>query len=246
MTITGWKTRYREIRNEFGYNEYDDLRSAKKLNRHIDKKYPTSNIKKIISGKIIFIIGAGPSLTRSISTIKKYKNVTKIVADGAVQALIEHNIKPDILVTDLDGDIPSIKKIGRSKIPIIVHAHGNNYEKLELVTKFQNKIGTTQTDKFGKLENFGGFTDGDRCVFLAEAFKPKKIILFGMDFGNKIGKYSKKKVIDKKTKLKKLEYGKKLLEWIARKSNSELYTTTKPIRGFKNISMTDLEYIVNN
>ena len=74
-------------------------------------------------------------------------------------------------------------------------------------TKFQNKIGTTQTDKFGKLENFGGFTDGDRCVFLAETFKPKKIILFGMDFGNKIGKYSKKKVIDKKTKLKKLEYG---------------------------------------
>ena len=131
MTINGWKTRYREIRNEFGYNEYDDLRSAKKLNRQIDKKYPTSNIKKIISGKIIFIIGAGPSLTRSISTIKKYKNVTKIVADGAVQALIEHNIKPDILVTDLDGDIPSIKKIGRSKIPIIVHAHGNNYEKLE-------------------------------------------------------------------------------------------------------------------
>ena len=67
-----------------------------------------------------------------------------------------------------------------------------------------------------------------------------------MDFGNKIGKYSKKKVIDKKTKLKKLEYGKKLLEWIARKSSSELYTTTKPIRGFKKISMTDLEYIVNN
>ena len=107
-------------------------------------------------------------ITRSISTIKKYKNVTKIVADGAVQALIEHDIKPDILVTDLDGDMSSIKIIGRSKIPIIVHAHGNNYEKLELVTKFQNKIGTTQTRKFGRLENFGGFTDGDRCVFLAE------------------------------------------------------------------------------
>ena len=246
MTITGWKTRYREIRNEFGYNEYDDLRSAKKLNRQIDKKYPTSNIKKIISGKIIFIIGAGPSLTRSISTIKKYKNVTKIVADGAVQALIEHNIKPDILVTDLDGDIPSIKKIGRSKIPIIVHAHGNNYEKLELVTEFQNKIGTTQTDKFGKLENFGGFTDGDRCVFLAEYFNASKIVLIGMDFGQKIGKYSKRKVINRKLKIKKLKYGKKLLEWIARKSSSELYTTTKPIRGFKKISMTDLEYIVNN
>ena len=245
MTITGWKTRYREIRNEFGYNEYDDLRSAKKLNRQIDKKYPISNIKKIISGKIIFIIGAGPSLTRSISTIKKYKNVTKIVADGAVQALIEHNIKPDILVTDLDGDMSSIKKIGRSKIPIIVHAHGNNYEKLELVTKFQNKIGTTQTDKFGKLENFGGFTDGDRCVFLASNFRAKKIILLGMDFGTKIGKYSKTRTINRSVKIAKLRHGKKLLEWLAQKSKSELYSITK-INGFTKIKFQDIDDIITS
>ena len=110
MTIRGWKTRYREIRNVFGYSKYDDLISAKKLNVKIGKKYPISNIKKTISGKTVFIIGAGPSLSRSISVLKKYQNITKIVADGAVQALIEHNIKPQILVTDLDGDIASIKK----------------------------------------------------------------------------------------------------------------------------------------
>jgi|TARA_B110000014_G_scaffold242847_1_gene212753 hypothetical protein len=246
MTIRGWKTRYREIRNVFGYSKYDDLISAKKLNVKIGKKYPISNIKKTISGKTVFIIGAGPSLSRSISVLKKYQNITKIVADGAVQALIEHNIKPQILVTDLDGDIASIKKIGRTKIPIIIHAHGDNYNKLDIISEFQNKIGTTQTEKFGKLENFGGFTDGDRCVFLAENFKAKKIILFGMDFGKKIGKYSKKKVIDRKTKLKKLEYGKKLLEWIAKKSDSELYTTSESIKGFKKISLTDLEYIIDN
>ena len=151
-----------------------------------------------------------------------------------------------ILVTDLDGDIASIKKIGKTKIPIIIHAHGNNYDKLGIVAEFQNKIGTTQTKKFGKLENFGGFTDGDRCVFLAENFNAKKIILFGMDFGNKIGKYSKKQVIDRKTKLKKLECGKKLLEWLARKSDSELYTTSRSIKGFKKISMVDLQCIVGN
>ena len=177
---------------------------------------------------------------------KKYQNITKIVADGAVQALIEHKIKPQILVTDLDGDIASIKKIGRTKIPIIIHAHGNNYDKLDIVSKLQNKIGTTQTEKFGKLENFGGFTDGDRCVFLAENFHAKKIILFGMDFGDKIGKYSKKKVIDRKTKLKKLEYGKKLLEWLAKESDSELYTTSKSIKGFKKIRLVDLQYVVSD
>jgi len=246
MTIRGWKTRYREIRNVFGYRKYDDLISAKKLNSKIGKRYPLSNIKKTIRGQTVFIIGAGPSLSRSISTLKKYQNITKIVADGAVQALIEHKIKPQILVTDLDGDIASIKKIGRTKIPIIIHAHGNNYDKLDIVSKLQNKIGTTQTEKFGKLENFGGFTDGDRCVFLAENFHAKKIILFGMDFGDKIGKYSKKKVMDRKTKLKKLEYGKKLLEWLAKESDSELYTTSKSIKGFKKIRLVDLQYIVSN
>ena len=246
MTIWGWKTRYREIRNVFGYRRYDDLVSAKKLNSKIGNKYPLSEIKKTIKGKTVFIIGAGPSLSRSISTLKKYQNVTKIVADGAVQALIENSIKPQILVTDLDGDIASIKKIGRTKIPIIIHAHGNNYDKLGIVAELQNKIGTTQTEKFGKLENFGGFTDGDRCVFLAENFNAKKIILFGMDFGDKIGKYSKKKVIDRKTKLKKLECGKKLLEWLAKKSDSELYTTSRSIKGFKKISMVDLQCIVGN
>ena len=246
MTIRGWKTRYREIRNVFGYRKYDDLISAKKLNSKIGKRYPLSNIKKTIRGQTVFIIGAGPSLSRSISTLKKYQNITKIVADGAVQALIEHKIKPQILVTDLDGDIASIKKIGRTKIPIIIHAHGNNYDKLDIVSKLQNKIGTTQTEKFGKLENFGGFTDGDRCVFLAENFHAKKIILFGMDFGDKIGKYSKKKVMDRKTKLKKLEYGKKLLEWLAKESDSELYTTSKSIKGFKKIRLIDLQYVVSD
>ncbi len=246
MTIRGWETKYREIRNVFGYRKHEDLVSAKKLNSKIRNRYPLSDIKKTIKGQIVFVIGAGPSLSRSIPTLKKYQNITKVVADGAVQALIEHNIKPQILVTDLDGDITSIKKIGRTKIPIIIHAHGNNYDKLDIVSELQNKIGTTQTKKFGKLENFGGFTDGDRCVFLAESFNAKKIILFGMDFGNKIGKYSKKKVIDRKTKLKKLEYGKKLLEWLAKKSDSELYTTSESIKGFKKISLVDLEYIIGN
>ena len=245
MTIKGWKTRYREIRGMFGYKESDDIASAKKLNSIIEKKFPSSNFKKKIFGKTVFVIGAGPSLDSAVVVMKKYENVTKIVADGAVQALIKHRIRPDILVTDLDGDIKSIKKIARTNIPIIVHAHGDNKEQLDIVNKFKNKTGTTQTEKFGRLENFGGFTDGDRCVFLAENFKAEKIILFGMDFGNTIGRYSKHVIKDRSLKLKKMVYGKKLLEWLATKSNSELYTTSKPIKGFKKIKLIDLDYVIN-
>ena len=245
MTIRGWKTRYREIRGIFGYKESDDIASAKKLNSMIEKKFPSSNFKKKIFGKTVFVIGAGPSLDNAVTVIKKYENVTKIVADGAVQAFIKHKIRPDFLITDLDGDIKSIKKIARTNTPIIVHAHGDNTKHLEIVKKFRNKAGTTQSEKFGRLENFGGFTDGDRCVFFAENFKAEKIILFGMDFGNTIGKYSKHVVKDRSLKLKKLACGKKLLEWLAAKSNSELYTTSKPIKGFKKINLTDLDYIIN-
>ena len=172
------------------------------------------------------------------------KNVVKIVADGAVRALLEKNIKPDILVTDLDGDLKSIEKIGKTKIPIIVHAHGDNYEKLEIVKKFRNVVGSTQTKKIGKVENFGGFTDGDRCVFLAEYFNASKIVLIGMDFGHKIGKYSKHRIVDRKIKIKKLKFGKKIVEWIGTKSKADLFSTNR-IKGYKIIRMVDLECIEN-
>ncbi len=244
MTIRGWKTLFKEIRKEFGYKELDDLHSAQKLNSFLKKEFLKKEFQKLISGKIVFVIGAGPSLSKSLPYIKRCKNVTKIVADGAVQALLEKNIRPDILVTDLDGDLKSIKKIGKTKTPIIVHAHGDNSDRLQMVKNFLNVNGTTQTNRFGKIENFGGFTDGDRCVFLGEFFGAKKIVLIGMDFGQEIGKYSKQKVTNRKIKLKKLKFGKKILEWFASKSKAGLYSTSK-IKGYKKIRLVDLECIEN-
>ena len=244
MTIHGWKTKFNEIRKEFGYTETEDLVSAKKLNLLLKRKNSKKEFENIIKGKTVFVIGAGPSLSKSLKHIRKSKNITKIVADGAVRALLEKNIRPDILVTDLDGDIESIKKIGKTKIPIIVHAHGNNSNRLEIVKKLSNVTGTTQTREFGKLKNYGGFTDGDRCVFLAEYFNASKIVLIGMDFGRKIGKYSKHRVINRKTKLKKLKSGKMIIEWFATKSKADLYST-KRMKGYKTIRLIDLECIEN-
>jgi len=89
MTVRGWKTLFKEIRKEFGYKEIDDLHSARKLNSFLKKKFLKKEFQELISGKVVFVIGAGPSLSRSLSYIKRCKNVTKIVADGAVQALLE-------------------------------------------------------------------------------------------------------------------------------------------------------------
>jgi uncharacterized Rossmann fold enzyme len=116
----------------------------------------------------------------------------------------------------------------------VVHAHGDNTGMLKkLVPKFKKLVGTTQVMPVENVYNFGGFTDGDRCVFLAEEFGAKKIVLVGMDFGNAIGKYSKEKVKDPELKKQKMQAGKRLLEMLAKQSRSQLADTAKrPIKGF--------------
>jgi len=243
MTIVGWESKYREILKDFGYSRKKDTQSCKLLDSLLPKKTRIAEIKDLIEKKPVFVVGAGPSLPSSISILKKHKKITKIVADGATKAIIENGLKPDIVVTDLDGDIKSLKKAGRTNTIMVVHAHGDNSEKIHFVKNFKNCIGTTQTKPLGKIHNFGGFTDGDRCVFLANHFKAKKIILLGMDFGTRIGKYSKTRVISRTTKIKKLRRGKKLLEWLAKKSGSELYSTTK-IKGFIKINLRSIDNII--
>ena len=70
-----------------------------------------NKLEREIKNKVVFVIGAGPSLSSSIPSIKKFKKATKIVADGATRALIENGIRPDIVVTDLDGNLEYLKKL---------------------------------------------------------------------------------------------------------------------------------------
>ena len=245
MTIKGWGEKYIEILKKFHFSRKGDEESAIVLNSILKRKFPIKKLEEKISNQTVFVIGAGSSLVSSIPILKKYKNITKIVADGATRALIENKMTPDIVVTDLDGDPKFLKKASKSGAIMVVHSHGDNIEKLHLASEFRSCIGTTEGRTFGNIHNFGGFTDGDRCVFLARYFKAKKIILFGMDFGSKIGRYSKIRVHNRRIKLRKLRHGKKLLEWLASKDDSGLYTT-KPIKGFTRIRTVNLDKIISD
>jgi len=241
--ISGWKKRYSEIRKEFNYSEKKDIESAVILNSIIKNSNINEKIINLIKDKTVFVIGSGPSLSTAIPVLKNFKKTIKIAADSSVKLLVENGIIPDIVITDLDGDESTLKKIGKKSI-FIVHAHGDNIEKLEFVKKFTKCIGTTQSNPFEKIQNFGGFTDGDRGVFLANHFDAKKIILFGMDFGEKIGRHSNTKKSERKIKLMKLHKGKLLLEWLSTITKSELFTTSKPINGFKKISYKNVDIII--
>ena len=245
MNMKSWEQKYTEILEEFGYSREKDEESAKILDSILTKRFPLKRLSKKIEKQVIFVIGAGPSLSLSIPILKKFKNITKIVADGATKALIENRVWPDIVVSDLDGDVKFLKKANKKNAIMIVHSHGDNQKKLGIASKFKNCIGTTEGKPFGKISNFGGFTDGDRCFFLARHFKAKKIILFGMEFGTKIGRYSKPQISNKSLKIKKLRKGKELVEWLALKDDSGLYTTSKLIKGFKKIDFASLEQIVS-
>lgn len=237
MKFADWFPYYQGIRAEFGYNTEKDQEAARTLSEMAKKKaLDTKILQKKIKGKNVIVIGAGPSLEdpATLKYLKKNKTFVKVAADGAVQFLIENKIKPDIVVTDLDGNPAFLQKAEKMGAIMVVHAHGDNTDMLKkLVPKFKKLIATTQVMPLENVHNFGGFTDGDRCVFLAEEFGAKKIVLVGMDLGNSIGKYSKEKIKDPELKKQKMQAGRHLLEMLAKQSRSQLVDTAKkPVKGF--------------
>lgn len=241
LMVTGWHSKYNKIIQEFGYKKREDRKAAVMLDSILQGQFHLAELKKMLQQKPVFVIGSGPSLSSSIPIIKKYKTTIKICADTALAPLMRNGIKPEIVVTDLDGDLDLLKKISQTSL-MVVHAHGDNISQLHWVKNFKNCIGTTQTERIGKIHNFGGFTDGDRGVFLASYFGASKIFLFGMDFGTKIGRYSNTRKSERKIKLKKLKYGKMLLEWFATKTKSELFTLSGQLDGFRRINHQELKH----
>jgi len=203
MFYKNWAPIYNQILKEFNFSKQEDTKAAEILNDLLKDKilFPIDKIKDIIQNKDVVVFGAGPSLDKQI---KKHLDFLKdkllITADGSTSALLKYKIKPDVIVTDLDGKISDQIQSNSEDSIVIIHAHGDNISKLKnYVPKFEN------------LYNFGGFTDGDRGVFLADHFKAKNIFLIGFDFNNKIGRYSFAENKNIKMKLKKLKWCKYLV-----------------------------------
>ncbi|MFY9799437.1 MAG: 6-hydroxymethylpterin diphosphokinase MptE-like protein [Candidatus Nitrosopolaris sp.] len=240
MRFIDWFQYYQNIRQQFGYSTEKDQHAANTLSKMIKKKsLDIKVLQRKIARRHVMVIGAGDSLIQNIKFIKKNRKFVKIVADGATQALIENHIKPDVVVTDLDGDTSFLRKAERVGAIIVVHSHGDNIEELKkIVPTLRRVIGTTQVMPVENVYNFGGFTDGDRCVFLADEFGAEEIVLVGMEFGDRIGKHSKKVVKNIQLKRDKMKVGKRLLEMLAKRSRSRLFDTSrKPIRGFTSPSV---------
>jgi uncharacterized Rossmann fold enzyme len=225
MDYKDWESIYRKIVEDFHFSVENDENAADVLNTLLKQKSPISidKLNDLIAGKEIIIFGAGPSLENSIITHKKmFGNYLKIAADGATTALLKYEILPDIIVTDLDGNVPDQVKANAHGSIVVIHAHGDNIDKIKKhISEFKGEIvGTTQVnpEPYDNIHNFGGFTDGDRAVYLADHFCAKKIFLTGFDFNNEIGPYSFSENKNKTLKLKKLEWCKNLINMLNKKN----------------------------
>lgn len=243
MQLELWLHWYDVLRARFGYSIVEDQSAAQLLSELLqNRSLGVDRLKELIDGRDVLVVGAGPSLERIVREIKGMRCVI-ISADGATQVLVENGIRPDLVVTDLDGDHESLLRADGMGAIMVVHAHGDNADLIRsLVPKMKNCIGTTQVKPLHNVYNFGGFTDGDRAVFLASEFNAKKIVLVGMDFGDKIGRYSKARVRNERLKIAKMSVGKELLEWLATFSRAELYNASpSSIKGFKNLTLEEIK-----
>ena len=231
MNLNQWKPWYQKIIDKLGYDPSEDRRAAEILNRLMEgRQIVLTELKRCIKNQPTLIFGAGPSLESDIKLIEKTKlfDICRVItANGATTGLLRiTNRTPDIIVTDLDGQIEDLKEANRRGAIMVVHAHGDNITQLNRYVKnLKNIFGTTQIEPFGNLYNFGGFTDGDRAVILAVVLGGKPIAMAGMDIGTVSGDYSKK-IQSLEIKKVKLRFCKELLEWQAAHSSVKMFNLT--------------------
>lgn len=187
MKFEEWEPIYKLILEDMGFDRTKDERAASLLSEMLDLKAKTNIpdivdiklLQRSIKGKDVLVCGKAPTLKDEMRNVDFKKYVT-IAADGATSILMKNGITPDIIVTDLDGNMDDEAKAGAI---MVVHAHGDNIEALSKeVPGLKKVIGTTQSRPVKNVYNFGGFTDGDRCVFLAKEMGARTITLIGFDF----------------------------------------------------------------
>lgn len=206
MRYNEWETLYEEILKDMGYDRSSDESSARLL-KAIMLNSDLISDDEIIMDKKAAVFGNGPNLEEDIQ--QSQPTGTLIASGSAVGRLMETGITPDIIVTDLDGEIGPQIECNNSGSVAFIHAHGDNSE---LIQKYAQSfkgpvILTTQSRPDSVLSDYGGFTDGDRAVCIAEHFGAKEIFLYGFDFDRP----SPKDNSDLSVKSKKLQWAKKII-----------------------------------
>ncbi|MCX8204441.1 MAG: DUF115 domain-containing protein [Candidatus Nezhaarchaeota archaeon] len=255
MSLEEWMPLYYEIARELGLSPAEDRRATLLLSSLLQHRPPSIvALERLLAGRRAIVFGAGPSLERALSYLDLeliHERFTLLAANGATSALLDYGVVPHVICTDLDGRVEDQLRSNTMGSVAVVHAHGDNVPSLErYVPSLPGPVvGSTQVEPAPGVYNFGGFTDGDRCVFLALWGGATEVFLVGMDLGPRVGKYSKpwlsRDVEAWGRKAAKNRIARRLLEWLAERSRSaKLYVVEASISGFASISLLELTYLV--
>jgi len=222
---------YERVLQIFKFDKEKDVQARDILyefRKNYDPELKIKSIKRNMIDRCLFFFGAGPNLIKQLKSIKEEIKSNRdryfiVTADGSARALENVSIIPDMIFSDLDGlNYVQIENFLKQNSTIIIHGHGDNIEKIHefkslLSTPNENIICTTQVKSHYPIINPGGFTDGDRSIYFCHNLAPIAQIftLFGYEFEQKIGVYSKNEYAQDQAitpiKEKKLLLCKKLL-----------------------------------
>jgi len=211
MNFEEWEPAYEAILADFGFERAADERSRDRL-AGMAQSFDHSRFDRL-AGATVAIAGAGPSLADELDLASGADHV--LAASNAADELRDAGVGVDCMVTDLDKRPETARALTRAGIPVAVHAHGDNVPRLdEHVPDFDLKyvLATTQAAPRGPVENFGGFTDGDRAAFLADHFGADRLVFAGWDFDDG-------DVADEKRR--KLRWAERLLRWLERRRGAQ-------------------------
>ncbi len=206
MDYAEWDVYYRQILEDFGFSREEDERAAKLLDATLGgRRIDPEDLRTTFAGREATVAGNAGTLAEELGAVSR----PLLAADEAATVLRRADLLPDVIVTDLDGDVEDQIALNVGGTVAVVHAHGDNIEAIERwAPRFHGPvIATTQSRPFGRVYNFGGFTDGDRAAFLADHLGARSLLLLGFDFENPSPKDA-----DPEVKKRKLDWAYILLQ----------------------------------
>lgn len=178
MRFEEWEPHYLRILETFGFDREGDEEAAA-VAASLTLRDDTARLEELCTGRTVTVCGNAPCLKEETSRCEG----TVFAADAAADVLWRAGIRPDAVFTDLDGAEESFFAMNREGTVMVVHAHGDNIPLVRRwVPRFEGPLVLTcQSRPFGHVHNWGGFSDGDRAVFAADALGAAQVIILGFD-----------------------------------------------------------------
>jgi len=209
VDFSQWEPIYEQILEDLGLDRSEDENTVRILKAvTMGSDLHSGDDAADLLGETATVVGNAPCLEEDISS--KGLEGTILCSGSAVGRLMALGRRPDMVFTDLDGDIGPQLEASKEGAYTFIHAHGDN---ADLVTMYAGLfegpvVLTTQSVPEYTVFNYGGFTDGDRAVCFARHFGVRDIRLVGFDYENPMPKEGS----DPEMKKRKLRWAQRIID----------------------------------